>query len=91
MSHVVKRRSKRQYVILPRSTDQEGKRRIAPARSLDEIAVETYSKTRREMIAEAAYHRALRRGFRGGSALDDWLAAEAEIDAMLRNAERSQR
>src|SRR5882672_8916012 len=35
---------------------------------------------RREQIALAAYYRAERRGFQGGSPLDDWLAAEAEID-----------
>ena len=36
------------------------------------------------MIAEAAYLRAERRGFDSGSELDDWLEAEAEIDALLR-------
>jgi hypothetical protein len=33
-----------------------------------------------QMIAEIAYLRAERRGFAGGSPLDDWLAAEAEVD-----------
>jgi hypothetical protein len=31
------------------------------------------------MVAEAAYYRALQRGFQGGSPEDDWYAAEAEI------------
>jgi hypothetical protein len=35
------------------------------------------------MIAEAAYFRAESRGFAGGSDLDDWLAAEMEIDQIL--------
>ncbi len=35
---------------------------------------------RRRMIAEAAYYRAEQRGFSVGSDVDDWLAAEAEID-----------
>jgi hypothetical protein len=35
------------------------------------------------MIAEAAYYRALARGFSGGDPLADWLEAEAEIDRML--------
>jgi hypothetical protein len=35
------------------------------------------------MIAEAAYYRALQRGFEGGSAADDWLVAEREIDQRL--------
>jgi hypothetical protein len=35
------------------------------------------------MISEAAYFLAQRRGFQSGSALDDWLAAEALIKAQL--------
>lgn len=38
---------------------------------------------RQRMIERAAYLRAERRGFQGGSALEDWLAAEAEIDRQL--------
>jgi hypothetical protein len=41
---------------------------------------------RRRMVADAAYFRAERRGFSGGDPLADWLAAEAEIDARLREA-----
>lgn len=37
---------------------------------------------RHSMIATAAYFRAEQRGFDGSCAMDDWLAAEAEIDAM---------
>jgi hypothetical protein len=44
-------------------------------------AVQLDPQTRHRMIAEAAYQRAAQRGFQGGSALADWLAAEAEIDA----------
>jgi hypothetical protein len=36
------------------------------------------------MIAEAAYYRAQRRGFRGDP-IRDWTEAEAEIDAQLLN------
>lgn len=35
------------------------------------------------MIAESAYYRAERRGFMPGYDLEDWLAAEAEIDTLL--------
>ncbi len=38
---------------------------------------------RRGMIAQAAYLRAERRGFSGGNEIEDWLAAEAEVDALL--------
>jgi hypothetical protein len=35
---------------------------------------------RHDRIARAAYHRAVRRGLEPGHELDDWLAAEREID-----------
>jgi hypothetical protein len=38
---------------------------------------------RNRMIAEAAYYIAEQRSFAGGSPLEDWSAAEAQIDAML--------
>lgn len=34
-------------------------------------------------IAEAAYFRAQNRGAEGGDPVDDWLAAEREVDARL--------
>ncbi|MGH8277741.1 MAG: DUF2934 domain-containing protein, partial [Steroidobacteraceae bacterium] len=41
---------------------------------------------RRAMIAEAAYLRSERRGFAGGPEREreDWLAAETEVDALLK-------
>ena len=36
------------------------------------------------MIAEEAYLRAERRGFSHGDPIDDWLAAEREVDKRLR-------
>ena len=39
---------------------------------------------RRTLIAENAYRRAERRGFEPGHENDDWLAAETEVDALLR-------
>ncbi|TAM46633.1 MAG: DUF2934 domain-containing protein [Gammaproteobacteria bacterium] len=35
------------------------------------------------MIAEAAYFRALQRGFSGGDSVEDWLVAEREVDERL--------
>jgi hypothetical protein len=40
---------------------------------------------RHHMIAEAAYFRALRRGFRGDAEMRDWLEAEVEVDARLQS------
>ena len=41
---------------------------------------------RRGMIAEGAYLRAERRGFAPGHETEDWLAAEAEVDVLLKVA-----
>jgi len=38
---------------------------------------------RSRMIAEAAYYRAEARGFATGYEMEDWLAAEAEIDESI--------
>ena len=40
---------------------------------------------RRTMIAEAAYLRAERRGFAPGEETEDWLAAELEVDTLLKS------
>lgn len=40
---------------------------------------------RHRQISEAAYYRAMRRGFHGGSDLEDWLESEAEIDKLIRH------
>ena len=45
------------------------------------------SRRRNKMIAEAAYFRAEQRGFNGGDPLVDWVQAEAEINAQLRNTD----
>lgn len=36
---------------------------------------------RHDMIATAAYYRAEQRGFHSGHEMEDWLAAEAEVDS----------
>lgn len=38
---------------------------------------------REQMIAEAAYFRAERRGFEPGSEISDWLEAEADVEHLL--------
>jgi DUF2934 family protein len=48
------------------------------------VQVAVSEDVRRGMIAEAAYLRAERRGFAAGREDEDWLAAEAEVDALLK-------
>lgn len=48
---------------------------------LEQRDIPSFSGSREERIAQAAYWRAERRGFEPGHDLDDWLHAEREIDA----------
>jgi hypothetical protein len=50
----------------------------AGASNEQDIAI---NEDRHGMIAKAAYYRAEQRGFNGDSEMQDWLEAEAEIDA----------
>jgi hypothetical protein len=45
--------------------------------------VRVSNETRYQMIAEAAYLRAERRGFEPGREIEDWLAAEEEVNRVL--------
>jgi hypothetical protein len=56
--------------------------RAAQEKSPQRAAVSTDD--RRAMIAEAAYLRAERRGFVPGYETEDWLAAEVEVDVLLK-------
>jgi len=55
--------------------------------ALDDLMIPTPAE-RDDMIAIAAYYLAERRGFVPGSAGDDWLQAERQIDAMLEHMRR---
>ncbi|MES1982451.1 MAG: DUF2934 domain-containing protein [Pseudomonadota bacterium] len=59
----------------------------APAKKSRNKAPEKHTvspEQRYRMIATAAYYLAERRGFNGDYDMQDWISAEAEIDAMLK-------
>jgi len=58
----------------PRDTEPTGRSNGQSSVSAEE---------RKAMIARLAYLRAEQRGFHGGTSLEDWLQAEAEVDAQL--------
>lgn len=69
---------------IPRSPRRRSTATAATPQPAREAAYgEVTPEQRHSMIAEAAYHRAERRGFEPGYELDDWLAAEKEVDALL--------
>jgi hypothetical protein len=49
--------------------------------TLERRDIPSFSESREARIAEAAYWRAEQRGFESGHELDDWLAAERQVDA----------
>ena len=68
-------------------------RKRAPRKSgaLEPQAASTFTafvgqEQRMALIAETAYFLAEKRGFAAGRELDDWVAAEAEVDAKLLRA-----
>jgi DUF2934 family protein len=61
-----------------RSAAPRAARVPAPATRLDVSPQE-----RQRMIEEAAYYRAQQRGFAPGNEVEDWIAAETEIDGQL--------
>jgi len=48
--------------------------------TLERREIPSFSESREARIAEAAYWRAEQRGFAAGHELDDWLAAERQVD-----------
>jgi hypothetical protein len=69
----------------PRARAPRAKKAVTPNGSVSAV-IEISEDVRRGMIAEAAYLRAERRGFTGGheKEREDWVAAEAEVDALLK-------
>lgn len=67
----------------PAKTAAPRKARTSSSRSPRKLSADL----RRQMIAEAAYLRAERRGFSPGDPNEDWLEAEREVDLLL--AERT--
>ena len=62
----------------------EGKKKSGKATlGLKTTAAPAIDETRGRMIAEAAYFLAQQRGFADGCALEDWLEAENQVNAML--------
>lgn len=57
-----------------------------PGKTRSPKATVVNGEEKRELIGKAAYFRAERRGFVPGFEVDDWLAAELEIERSLRKS-----
>ena len=67
------------------------RRQSVPRGALASASSNVSSDERHRMIAEAAYHRAEKRGFMNGDPVQDWLEAEAQVESELRNGRKSHR
>lgn len=56
---------------------------VLPTPEISRVTQFVDPRQRAALIAEAAYFRAEKRGFAPGHESEDWLAAEAEVDAGL--------
>jgi len=54
-----------------------------PQRETTNPSPELKPEERHRMVAEAAYFRAEKRGFRGGNPETDWMEAEAEVETLM--------
>jgi hypothetical protein len=60
------------------------RRTLTTKKSAPGVHAAVTAQARHAMIAEGAYLRAERRGFMPGREAEDWLAAEVEVDALLK-------
>jgi len=74
--------------IRKRATRKSGSAPALTGRTTLTFARFVKAEQRAALIAEAAFFRAERRGFAPGHEVEDWLAAESEVDdKLLRSAE----
>ena len=69
--------------LVPELADDAAVRPLESERASGAASID--SERRRQMVAAAAYFRAERRGFDPGHELEDWVAAEAAVDAQLQD------
>ena len=82
---VIKADEKGATTSSPRASAKSSTPRVRkPPAKTPATTVTVSEDARRGMIAEGAYLRAERRGFAAGHEAEDWLAAEAEVDALLK-------
>lgn len=75
-------RDERPLAVKAERTTAENDENLAPPRK-SSVPARLSTVERHRLIEVAAYYIAERRGFHGEAAHEDWLRAEAEIDAMI--------
>jgi hypothetical protein len=73
----------RKAAATPSIVPVTGEIQVRPRGNSVTLAVTSYHEDRHASIAEAAYFRSEHRGFAPGHELEDWLAAEEEVDQRL--------
>jgi hypothetical protein len=81
---VIKADEKGGPTTAPRARAKSAAPRVRKPAAKASATIAISEDVRRGMIAEGAYLRAERRGFAPGHEHEDWVAAEAEVDALLK-------
>jgi hypothetical protein len=70
------------------ATPKPDRRAAAAPLSTSNVRAEASPDEIRRLIAEAAYYRAMERGFEPGHELEDWIEAESQVMDRINGAER---
>ncbi|MBI4404328.1 MAG: DUF2934 domain-containing protein [Deltaproteobacteria bacterium] len=69
--------------MLGQANRKEGIRSIRPEKKMATSDKSVTADERRQMVEQAAYFLAEKRGFEAGHELEDWLSAERQIESRL--------
>jgi hypothetical protein len=75
--------TKKKAVSIKKASPKKSVKNKSAEKSATLTGLKVTPEERWKMVAVAAYHRAEKRGFATGHELEDWTAAEQEIDAIL--------
>ena len=77
--------TKRKTLAVSKSKTSKQSTKSSQKKGGDNESANILPEERNRLIAEAAYYRAEQHGFDPEHQVEDWLAAEEEVDSMLKN------
>jgi len=77
--------TKRKTLAISKTGKRKPAAKMQSTKGGDSESSDISPEERNRMIAEAAYYRAEQHGFNPDRQIEDWLAAEQEVDVMLQN------
>jgi len=77
--------TKRKTLAMSKTGKKAQSTKVKTKKGGDNEAADITPEERNRLIAEAAYYRAEQHGFNPERQVEDWLAAESDVDTMLEN------